>query len=85
MTYLPFRPSLQDEGHLQIGDDSEAGYPRLGLKPQDQGGAKVDSAGAALGEDALSLPLLPSICLPSSAPSNCLLPFFLSFPLSAVA
>jgi hypothetical protein len=48
-------------------------HPRLGLKTQDQGGAKVDSAGAVLGEDALPLPLLPSICLPSShLPSNCL-------------
>jgi hypothetical protein len=67
MTSLPFRPSLQGEGHLQTGDDSEAGHPRLGLKTQDQGGAKVDSAGAALGEDALSLPLplAPPIDLPS--------------------
>ena len=66
MTYLPFRPSLQDEGHLQTGDDSEAGHPRLGLKTQDQGGAKVDSAGAALGENALCpVSSSPPIDLPS--------------------
>ena len=56
----------------------------VGCTAQDQGGAKVDSAGAALGEDALSLPLLPSICLPSShLPSN-RLASLLSFPLSVV-
>jgi hypothetical protein len=80
------RPSLQQaEGHLQTGDDSEAGHPRLCLKTQDQGGAKIDSAGAALGEDALSLPLLPSICLPPShliVFLSCFLPVSLSFFLS---
>jgi hypothetical protein len=48
------------EGHLQTSDDSEAGHPRLGLNTQDQGGAKVDSAGAALGEDALPCIFLSS-------------------------
>jgi hypothetical protein len=66
MAYLPFLPSLLSalrrdevfqEGHLQTGYDSEAGHPRLGLKTQGQGGAKVDSAGAALGEGTPSLSL----------------------------
>ena len=53
-----------------VNADGIKEHPRLGLKTQEQGGAKVDSAGAKiLGKDALPLPLPPSMCLPSSLPS----------------